>query len=110
MSWDKFEICLTTQLHVKRLVNFVIFWGLKLTVQLRESSSVNESMTWSLFGWFKSIFHSDGATLTATTCEYDQVLPRKTTDPLLQDGDQFRRLIGRLLYWTMTRPDISYSA
>lgn len=31
------------------------------------------------------------------------------TSPFIRDAEQYRRLIGRLIYLTITRPDISYS-
>ncbi|XP_071723249.1 uncharacterized mitochondrial protein AtMg00810-like [Rutidosis leptorrhynchoides] len=53
--------------------------------------------------------------LKLTSKEYDDFIEKqsggkqKSTDKLLDDPKKFKRLIGRLLYLTITRPDISYS-
>lgn len=47
--------------------------------------------------------------LQLTTWGYDQSFPSNTADPVLRDGYQFHRFLVRLLYLTMTRPNISYS-
>lgn len=45
-----------------------------------------------------------------TTAEYDEVTKNSEhLDKLLPDAEKFRRLIGRLVYLTITRPDICYS-
>lgn len=33
----------------------------------------------------------------------------KGTDPILEDSESYRRLVGQLLYLNLTRPDISYA-
>uniref|UniRef100_A0A0V0IWV1 Putative ovule protein n=1 Tax=Solanum chacoense TaxID=4108 RepID=A0A0V0IWV1_SOLCH len=44
-----------------------------------------------------------------TTVEYDE-LTGTTADPILKDITGYQRLVGRLLYLTITRPDISFAA
>lgn len=45
-----------------------------------------------------------------TTAEYDVVTKNfESLDKLLLDANKYRRLIGRLVYLTTTRPDICYS-
>lgn len=46
--------------------------------------------------------------LSLTTLEFDQVFQFNWDEEPLEDGDVYRRLIGCLLYLTMSRPDISY--
>ncbi|XP_031277705.1 secreted RxLR effector protein 161-like [Pistacia vera] len=41
--------------------------------------------------------------------EFDQRFPPDEKDELLTDPSMFRRMVGRLLYLTMTRPDISFA-
>ncbi|XP_019240599.1 PREDICTED: uncharacterized protein LOC109234813 [Nicotiana attenuata] len=44
-----------------------------------------------------------------TTMEFDKAItPAADNDPVLRDASVYQRLVGRLLYLTMTRPDISY--
>lgn len=43
-----------------------------------------------------------------TSHEFDEVTGSSSTDPLLEDVESYQRLVGRLLYLTMTRPDIAY--
>lgn len=45
-----------------------------------------------------------------TTREYDECTTNNNgEDPLLPDANSYQRLIGKLLYLIITRPDISYS-
>ncbi|XP_071723000.1 uncharacterized mitochondrial protein AtMg00810-like [Rutidosis leptorrhynchoides] len=50
-----------------------------------------------------------------TTKEYDDLIEKqsdgriRTIDQLLDDPGKYKRLVGRLLYLTITRPDIAYS-
>lgn len=47
--------------------------------------------------------------LRLTTKEYDDSACReKTIDPLLKNPGAYRRLIGRLIYLTVTKPDICF--
>ena len=32
-----------------------------------------------------------------------------TSSPLLEDANRYRRLLGKLIYFTVTRPDIVYA-
>ncbi|XP_016747513.1 uncharacterized mitochondrial protein AtMg00240-like [Gossypium hirsutum] len=44
-----------------------------------------------------------------TTVEFDETLQLKNDDKVLADATIYQRLIGRLLYLTNARPDITYS-
>ena len=43
-----------------------------------------------------------------TSYEFDVATGSTTNDKLLIDPERYQRLVGRLLYLVMTRPDISY--
>lgn len=43
-----------------------------------------------------------------TTKEYDDVVNKNSDDLLFTDIGKYKRLIGKLLYLTATRPDISF--
>lgn len=43
-----------------------------------------------------------------TTIEYDKHLKKEGSDPQLVDKSTYQKLVGKLLYLAMTRPDISY--
>ncbi|KAK6146537.1 hypothetical protein DH2020_020406 [Rehmannia glutinosa] len=43
---------------------------------------------------------------TSTDSKFD---PQAPTNTPLTDPSRYRRLIGRMLYWTITRPELSYS-
>ncbi|XP_031264675.1 uncharacterized protein LOC116123021 [Pistacia vera] len=47
--------------------------------------------------------------LKLTSYEFDQKFPLDEKDELLTDPSMFRRMVGRLLYLTMTRPNISFA-
>ncbi|XP_015160287.1 uncharacterized mitochondrial protein AtMg00810-like [Solanum tuberosum] len=47
--------------------------------------------------------------LQLTTTTYDDHIPSAHNDPLLVDPTKYHRLVGRLLYLTNTRPDISFT-
>lgn len=44
-----------------------------------------------------------------TSVEYDKLFEAKDSDPELNDRSKYQRLIRRLLYLGMTRPNISYA-
>ncbi|XP_030541862.2 secreted RxLR effector protein 161-like [Rhodamnia argentea] len=46
--------------------------------------------------------------ITLTTTEFDIGAHSEINDPLLGDPSAYRRLVEKLIYLTMTRPDISY--
>nr|XP_016457484.1 PREDICTED: uncharacterized mitochondrial protein AtMg00810-like [Nicotiana tabacum] len=45
-----------------------------------------------------------------TSIEFDRAFNKDAAheDPILEDAGEYQRLVGRLLYLTMTRPDISF--
>lgn len=43
-----------------------------------------------------------------TSMEYDQKFNQEQDDPLLADITSYKSLIGKLLYLTITRPNISF--
>ncbi|XP_071724104.1 uncharacterized mitochondrial protein AtMg00810-like [Rutidosis leptorrhynchoides] len=43
-----------------------------------------------------------------TTHEYDMISSLSIDDPLLKDSSAYQRLVGKLIYLTMTRPNICY--
>lgn len=43
-----------------------------------------------------------------TTADYDKGISQDD-DPVLNDSSSYQRLVGKLIYLTMTRPDISYA-
>lgn len=43
-----------------------------------------------------------------TTPEYDKLFGQNVIDSLHRDSEVYRRIVERLLYLTMTRPDIAY--
>ncbi|XP_070020272.1 uncharacterized mitochondrial protein AtMg00810-like [Nicotiana sylvestris] len=47
--------------------------------------------------------------LKLTSTEYDECVQRTDADEPLKDRNSFQRLIGKLLYLTITRPDIAYA-
>lgn len=44
-----------------------------------------------------------------TTLEFDKQIETTCSDPLLSDPSSFQRLVGRLIYLTITRPDICFA-
>nr|XP_016482448.1 PREDICTED: uncharacterized mitochondrial protein AtMg00810-like [Nicotiana tabacum] len=44
-----------------------------------------------------------------TLAEYDSWMKTNAEDEMLMDPSSFQRLVGRLLYVTMTRPDLSFA-
>ncbi|XP_031285408.1 uncharacterized protein LOC116144097 [Pistacia vera] len=43
------------------------------------------------------------------TQEYDRAISSSEMDPPLEDASHYQRLVGRLIYLTMTQPNISYA-
>ncbi|XP_019266827.1 PREDICTED: uncharacterized protein LOC109244224 [Nicotiana attenuata] len=48
-------------------------------------------------------------TLKLTSTEFDECLKTDDNDKPLEDSGRFQGLIGKLLYLTITRPDIAYA-
>ncbi|XP_019225684.1 PREDICTED: uncharacterized protein LOC109207250 [Nicotiana attenuata] len=46
--------------------------------------------------------------LKLTSTELDKIVNENTEDIILEDRSLFQRLVGKLLYLTITRPDIAY--
>ncbi|XP_070044865.1 uncharacterized mitochondrial protein AtMg00810-like [Nicotiana tomentosiformis] len=47
--------------------------------------------------------------LKLTSVNFDACVTTNTTDEILEDRGRFQKLVGKLLYLTITRPDISYA-
>ncbi|XP_019259726.1 PREDICTED: uncharacterized protein LOC109237802 [Nicotiana attenuata] len=47
--------------------------------------------------------------LKLTSIEFDEIVKENTGESILEDRSLFQRLIGKLLYLTITRPDIAYA-
>lgn len=47
-------------------------------------------------------------TLSLTTLEFDKAFQLNLGEEVVGDGDVYRRLIGRLLFLAITRPNSSY--
>nr|XP_016459913.1 PREDICTED: uncharacterized mitochondrial protein AtMg00810-like [Nicotiana tabacum] len=46
--------------------------------------------------------------LKLTSTKFDKIVNGNTDDSVLEDRSSFQRLVGKLLYLTITRPDITY--
>lgn len=48
------------------------------------------------------------ANLKLTSLEFDKLVD-DTSDPLMDDTGEYQRIVGRLLYFTITKPDIDFT-
>lgn len=62
-----------------------------------------------IFGEFKQHIDSDitwAQHMKFTAAELDKHIDKKDIDPSLEDINGYQKLVGKLLYLAMTRPDI----
>lgn len=112
-------VALKTHLHaeiqVKDLGSLKYFLGIEVArsrkgIYLNQRKYALELIAETGLSGSKPFDTPMGQNLKLTTVEYDTAFPPKQLeDALLPDAALYKRLVGRLIYLTITRPDICYA-
>lgn len=75
---------------------------------MNQSKYALELLTASKKGGVKLVSTPMDFNQRLTSYEFDEVIVSGSEDPLLENVESYQRLVGILLYLTMTRTDIAY--
>ncbi|XP_073294587.1 uncharacterized protein [Primulina huaijiensis] len=116
-SISDLKVYLHSQIHIKDLGSLRYFLGIevarsKVGIYLNQRKYVLELLADSGLTGAKPCDTPAVQHLKLTSHELDEFSRKNSisglADPLLSNPDAYKRLVGRLIYLTVTRPDISY--
>ncbi|KAL3745639.1 hypothetical protein ACJRO7_014715 [Eucalyptus globulus] len=110
----KFKEYLHSTFHIKDLGSPKYFLGIEIArsdkgISLSQRKFVLEIVSEAGLSGYKPAVIPIEQNVKLTTHEYDLDIPSSNKDPLLKDPSGYQRLVGKLIYLTMTRPDICYA-
>lgn len=103
-SVSEFKKITNDHFRIKDLDNLKFFLGLEMARSIKGISLCQRKFAFDVLNYFGFI----GSRPTRTLIEQQHQL-NSTTGSLLSNPTVYRRLIGKLLYLTLTQPDLSYS-